>query len=178
MTFQDVLNFWFQELNSSQWWGKNSDLDHLIEERFGELLKSAAKGELYKWRATPQGRLAEIIVLDQFSRNIHRNRPEAFENDKLALVLAQEMVLLGLDKQIPIQQRAFVYMPYMHSESRMIHEEALKLFSTSGMEFNLEYELDHKKIIDQFGRYPHRNSILNRLSTLKELEFMKQHQGY
>lgn len=178
MTAQDVLDFWFKQLDSSQWFAKDHDLDKLISDKFSDLHTSAAKGELYEWRATPLGRMAEIIVLDQFPRNIFRSQPQAFATDRMALLLAQEMVILGLDKQVPLEMRSFIYMPYMHSESRVIHEEAVKLFSHPGMEEGLTYEKDHKKIIDQFGRFPHRNGILHRLSTLKELEFIQTHKGY
>jgi len=175
---QQVLDFWFGKIGPDKWFAKNSDLDETIKIHFGDFLKSAAKGELFRWRTSALGRLAEIIVLDQFPRNIHRNQPEAFATDQMALLLAQEMVALGLDKEIPMNMRAFVYMPYMHSESRVIHDEAVKLFSVDGLEENLNYEVDHKKIIDQFGRYPHRNGILHRLSTLKELTFLQNHKGY
>lgn len=83
-----------------------------------------------------------------------------------------------LDEMIPISMRAFVYMPYMHSESRKIHNEAIRLFSGEGMEENLLFEIDHKKIIDQFGRYPHRNGVLHRLSTSGELDFVKTHKAF
>lgn len=178
MEAQDILNFWFEELDSSQRFSKNTELDEIFSIRFADLFKNAVKGELFKWRSSPTGRLAEIIVLDQFPRHIYRNHPEAFSADRMAILLAQEMVLLGLDKEVPVDMRVFVYMPYMHSESRIVHEEAVKLFSNPGMEEGLNYEIDHKKIIDQFGRFPHRNGILHRLSTFKELEFLQNHRGY
>lgn len=178
MIAQDILDFWFEEIKPNQWFEKDTEVDEHIQIRFAEVHKAASRGELFKWRESAFGRLAEIIVLDQFSRNIYRGQPESFANDRLALILAQEMVHLGLDREIPLHMRAFVYMPYMHSESRIIHDEAVKLFSTEGLEENLRYEIDHKKIIDQFGRFPHRNGILHRLSTLKELEFIQTHRGY
>lgn len=177
MEAQDVLDFWFAEIDSKYWFAKNNDLDKIIHDRFSELYKSAAKGELFTWRKDAFGRLAEILLLDQFPRNIFRSQPQAFQTDPMALLLAEEMVILGEDKKLPIEMRPFAYMPFMHSESRIIHEEAVKLFSHPGMEEGLAYEMDHKKIIDQFGRFPHRNGILHRLSTLKELEFMQTHKG-
>lgn len=178
MDAKDVLYFWFEELSPSQWFKNDPELDETITNRFADTLSAASRGELYTWRTNAMGRLAEIIVLDQFSRNIHRGTPEAFANDQIALTLAQEMVLFELDEMIPISMRAFVYMPYMHSESRLIHQEAIRLFSGEGMEENLSFEIDHKKIIDQFGRYPHRNGVLHRLSTSGELDFVKTHQGF
>ncbi|HKI62838.1 MAG TPA: DUF924 family protein [Mariprofundaceae bacterium] len=168
-----VLNFWFEELEPRQWWVKEVELDALIRERFGSLHVAAGNAELFTWRASAEGRLAEIIVLDQFSRNIYRDKPEAFACDSMALVLAQEAVRHSLDQVLDVPQKAFFYMPYMHSESPLIHVEALRLFSQPGVEFNLEFEEKHKAIIDRFGRYPHRNKILGRTSTSEELAFLK-----
>ena len=123
---------------------------------------------------TPQGRLAEIILLDQFCRNIHRDTPQAFASDPLALALAQEAVAHGADTELKAKQVPFLFMPYMHSESKKIHEIAMILFSREAAAGNLEFERRHKVIIDQFGRYPHRNEILGRESTPEEVEFLSQ----
>ena len=136
--------------------------------------QQAAQAELWGWRKTAEGRLAEIIVLDQFSRNLFRDSPQAFAQDSLALALAQEAISLNLDQQLSPEQRAFLYMPFMHSESKLIHEFALKLFQRLGNPTNLEFEKKHKVIIDRFGRYPHRNQILGRESTDEELTFLTQ----
>ena len=178
MNPQAVLKFWFEDIKPAQWFKKDPRFDETVKIKFAETHKSASRGELYQWRATTLGRLAEIIVLDQFSRNIFREKPEAFEQDRLALILAQELVLLDLDRQLTVAQKPFAYMPYMHSESKLIHVEALRLFSKGGMDENLNFEIAHKKVIDQFGRYPHRNEILGRISTPKELEFLKTHSGF
>jgi len=174
MKAKDILQFWFDELSSKQHFEKDEKRDALIGQRFKEIHQAATHGELLAWRDTPDGRLAEIIVLDQFSRNLYRDQPEAFACDGIALVLAQEAVRTGDDQSLPIARRAFIYMPYMHSESRRIHEIAVQLFSQPGMEFNLKYELKHKAIIDRFGRYPHRNAALGRVSTTAETEFLSQ----
>lgn len=169
-----ILNFWFKETDHSQWFKKDSGFDELIRERFMNIHRQAKSCELYHWRVTPSGRLAEIIILDQFSRNMFRGQKEAFENDQLALVLAQEAVAQGDDTRVPPVQKSFFYLPYMHSESIIIHRAAEKLYRQPGLESNLEWELKHKEIIDRFGRYPHRNSILGRESTDKELAFLQQ----
>jgi len=169
----EVMVFWFEELEPRQWWVKDVELDAQIHERFGPLHAAAAKAELFTWRISAEGRLAEIIILDQFSRNIYRDKPEAFACDPMALALAQEAVHLGLDQVLDVPQKAFLYMPYMHSESPLIHVEALRLFGQSGVEFNLEFEVKHKAIIDRFGRYPHRNNILGRASSAEEIAFLK-----
>lgn len=169
-----VLRFWFEEIEPAAWWRKDAGFDALVGERFGELLAGAARCELWGWRTTPEGRLAEILVLDQFSRNIHRDTPLAFAQDPLALALAQEAVAGGHDLSLPPARRAFVYMPFMHSESKAVHEEALRLFSHPDLAFNLEFERRHQAIIERFGRYPHRNAILGRASTAEEIEFLQQ----
>jgi uncharacterized protein (DUF924 family) len=167
-----VLEFWFEEIDPGQWWAKWDEFDRRIESRFGAVLRAAERCELEVWRRTAQGRLAEIIVLDQFSRNIHRGRPQAFGCDPLALALAQVAVAAGADAELEVGRRAFLYLPYMHSESPVIHAAAVSLFSVPGMEDNLAFELRHKAIIDRYGRYPHRNAILGRPSTAEELEFL------
>lgn len=168
-----VLKFWFEELKPSDWFMGGEALDQKIRERFLSTLQKALKGELYLWRQSELGRLAEILVLDQFSRNIFRGTAQAFAGDAVALTLAQEAVLLGLDQNIEIGKRHFLYMPYMHSESPVIHEEALRLFSVPGLEEAYRYEILHKQIIDRFGRYPHRNAVLGRTSTAEEIEFLE-----
>ena len=169
-----ILNFWFEELTPAQWWRVDAALDQTIQARFGELHRAASAGELFEWRTTALGRLAEIIVLDQFSRNMHRGTALAFASDPMALALAQEAVRVGADQALPAQQRAFLYMPYMHSESALIHGHSERLFSASGLEANFKAALQHKAIIDRFGRYPHRNKILGRESTAQEIEFLQQ----
>jgi uncharacterized protein (DUF924 family) len=168
-----VLDFWFKEIEAKQWWARSDDFDRHIESRFGPVHAAAARCELYGWRATAAGRLAEIIVLDQFSRNIHRDHARAFACDALALALAQTAVAVAADRELPVEQRAFLYLPYMHSESPLIHRVAVALFSAPGMEANLDFELRHKTIIDRFGRYPHRNAALGRSSTAEEIDFLQ-----
>jgi len=174
MEAEDILSFWFDELSPTQHFEKNEKLDALIVQRFTQVHRSATRGELFAWRDTPDGRLAEIIVLDQFSRNLFRERPEAFAWDGMALVLAQEAVRSGADQSLPMARREFLYMPFMHSESRRIHTIAVQLFSQPGLEFNLDFELKHKAIIERFGRFPHRNAALGRVSTAAEIEFLSQ----
>jgi uncharacterized protein (DUF924 family) len=169
-----ILQFWFDELTEKQHFAKDTALDALMAQRFGAVLESAARCELFGWRATPAGRLAEILVLDQFTRNVWRDTPRAFAQDALALCLAQELVLRGDDAQLPVAQRRFVYMPYMHSESLLVHQEALRLFDQPGLEDNLRYERLHLAIVQRFGRYPHRNAVLGRVSTAQELAFLQE----
>lgn len=172
--YEAILNFWFNELTPAQWWAKDDKLDAEIKHRFAAIHSKAARCELFDWRMAVKGRLAEIIILDQFSRNIFRDTPQAFANDSLALALAQEAQALGADKALSPTERSFLYMPFMHSESAEIHQVAVMLFSAPGMENNLDFELRHQAIITRFGRYPHRNKILGRESTPDEIEFLKE----
>lgn len=169
-----ILEFWFDEITPAQWWKVDTDLDRMIIERFSEIHAQASRCELFAWRNEPEGRLAEIIILDQFSRNMLRDSRQAFANDSLALALAQEAVAAGADKTLTKEQRDFVYMPFMHSESTRIHEFAEPLFKQHASKDAYDFELKHKAIIDRFGRYPHRNAILGRTSTPEELTFLSE----
>ena len=174
MNAQTVLDFWFSTETQPFWFAKSDAFDEKLNQLFAETLNQAKQAELSSWRSTAEGRLAEIIVLDQFSRNIYRDTPASFAQDTMALTLAQEMIALKMDQNLKPEQRSFLYLPFMHSESKMIHEHALKLFENLGNPINLEFEQKHKAIIDRFGRYPHRNEILGRTSTAEEIEFLKQ----
>ena len=171
---QAVLDFWFTEVGPAGWYAVSDTLDATIRARFGPLLAAATACELFGWRTTQEGRLAEIIVLDQFSRNIHRGTPHAFAQDPLALTLAQEAVAQGHDRDLPADRRAFLYLPFMHSESLAIHAVALQLFAGTGLKHGLDFEMRHKAILDRFGRYPHRNAILGRTSTAAEIAFLEE----
>ncbi len=172
----DVLSFWFEEIEPKQWWNKDVEFDALVKSRFLGLYQQAICGELFSWRQSAAGRLAEIIVIDQFSRNMFRDQAAAFAHDYLAVALTQAAIDVGADQDMLDQpsKLAFLYMPLMHSESAIIHQQAVKMFSQKGLENNLDFEYKHKKIIDQFGRYPHRNQILGRKSTAEEMEFLTQ----
>jgi uncharacterized protein (DUF924 family) len=175
-TAMDILSFWFSETSRPRWFAKEPSFDAVVSARYGAVLQAAKRGELFQWRETIRGRLAEIIVLDQFSRNIHRGTATAFECDAQALVLAQEAVRDETRYELMPDEKAFLYMPFMHSESPVIHEEGLKLFSEVGLESHLAYEEEHRRVIQKFGRFPHRNAILGRASTAEEELYLAQDQ--
>ena len=174
----EVSEFWFNELGPKDWFRQDDGIDAVVAKRFGSTYRAAAAGELWSWRSTALGALAEIIVLDQFPRNMFRADPRAFATDPMALVLAQEALRRALDQDLSAPQKSFMYMPFMHSESALIHQTAVKLFSQPGLEENLDFELRHKAIIERFGRFPHRNQILGRLATPEEIEFLKTNPGF
>jgi len=172
--YKQIIDFWFNEVEPEKWWKKDALFDALLLDRFSDIHARACCCELFEWRSEPEGRLAEVIVLDQFSRNMFRDTPQAFANDALSLSLSQEAIACGADKALTQVQRCFLYMPFMHSESLLIHEHAVELFRNNGDQNNLDYELRHQKIIEKFGRYPHRNVILGRRSTEEEIAFLTQ----
>lgn len=173
-----ILTFWFKETTPKQKYNKDKDFDSLIKKEFEEIYWLVMAGKTEAWRSTPEGRLAEIIVLDQFARNMFRNDKRSFTGDALALSLAREAISVGDEIKLPDEQKQFFYMPFMHSESREVHAEALKLFKERSNADGLKYEIMHKEIIDRFGRYPHRNEVMGRESTPEELEFLKEHVGF
>ena len=170
---EDVYKFWFVDHGQADWFGGKSEFDAVLQAKFSTTHEAVARAEAFGWRATPRGRLAEIIVLDQFSRQLHRDTPVAFAFDTMALVLAQEAITLGQDLELPQEERSFLYMPFMHSESLLIHELAVPLFKSVG-EGSLEFEIKHKKIIERFGRFPKRNAALGRQSTPEEIVYIEE----
>lgn len=172
MTAQHVLDFWFSQ--PEHWFAKSDAFDDAIRTQFAGLWQQAAQGELSAWRDTLQGRLAEIIVLDQFSRNLHRGSPLAFAQDGMGVVLTQEALRDRGFADLSLHERQFMLLPLMHSESRVIHEQAVPLFAQYTNENILDFEIRHKAIIDRFGRYPHRNAALGRQSTAEETAFLQE----
>ncbi len=170
---QDVLTYWYETLEPKDWWVGGPDIDQAITAQFGATVEVALRGELYPWRTSPQGRLAEVICLDQFTRNIFRGQAKAFAGDPLALILAQEAILGGFDRGLSDDQKAFLYMPLMHSESLPIHQWADEVFRAANLEGNLKALREHTEVIAEFGRYPSRNKALGRASSAEELAYLK-----
>ena len=174
---QDVIEFWFVEHGYEDWFGGDADFDAKLSARFGNLHEQVSRGEAWHWRETANGRLAEIIMLDQFSRQLHRGSPRAFAQDGMALVLAQEAIFEGADKEVELGRPMFFYMPFMHAESLVIQEEGVKLFEALGDENVLKYMTDHRDTIARFGRFPFRNKALGRKSTPEEVAYMREQEG-
>ena len=174
MPHQSVLHYWFETLTPADWFRKSAELDRDIADRFGDLHAAALAAELYHWRNSAGGRLAEIIVLDQFSRNLYRDSARAFAADAQALVLAQEALRQGAEAELSPTQRSFLYMPFMHSESLLIQRESLLLYEALGIANNYQFAIKHYDIIRDFGRFPHRNALLGRDSSAAERAFLQQ----
>lgn len=176
---QDILDFWFVESDSSLHFNGGDVFDKEIEDRFMPTIEAAKACELWTWRKTSKGRLAEIIVLDQFSRNVFRGDPRSFSSDDMACSLTQELMQQEDFEDLSQEEKSFALMPLMHSESAKVHEElSLPAFEKLGSNINLKYEIAHKEQIDRFGRYPFRNEVLNRESTPEEKEFMANNHGF
>ena len=172
MSISSVQSFWFGEISPEQWWRSNPEIDEIIRSRFGGLHERARNCELSDWRDSKEGRLAEIIILDQFSRNLHRDSPLAYENDRLALGLAQEFIRHFDHQNMSLDERTFLYMPFMHSESLVIQDRSIELHRQDGLERRLHWANKHREIIVRFGRFPHRNVALSRESSEEEVKFL------
>lgn len=173
-----VIDFWFEEISSDMWWKKDTQFDAQIKTQFLDMHSAAVKGELFRDRHNVYGCLQEIILLDQFSRNMFRGTSLAFAFDALALSLSQTALLLGLNKELSGDMKAFLYMPFMHSESASIHRTAIDLFSEPDLHEYLEYEVAHRDLIDRFGRFPHRNQALGRHSTGEEIRYVAENPDF
>lgn len=187
-TLEDVLHFWFGQPGTEEatyakrrklWFGKSDQTDQLIRDRFLDLHEQAAAGRLDAWQQTPQGCLALLILLDQFSRNLFRGQARAFAMDAQALALAKQVIAQGWDQELPPIQRIFIYLPLEHSEDLADQERSVQLSQTlsqidPALADVADFALRHQVIIAEFGRFPHRNAILGRESTAAELAFLQQ----
>ncbi|MBE9046484.1 DUF924 domain-containing protein [Pleurocapsales cyanobacterium LEGE 10410] len=170
----DVLNFWFSQRVKPLWFKKKIEFDREIERRFFDTYQLARTGKLDSWRNDPHGALASIILLDQFPRNMFRNTPQAFATDNQAVELAKYAVDKGYERDLSPEERSFLYMPLMHSEDKVDQAKCVELFTKLGKEENLKFAIKHREIVDRFGRFPHRNEMLDRTSTSAEQEFLTQ----
>lgn len=170
----DVLNFWFSEEVKPLWFKKSSAFDREIEARFINTYLMAKTGALDNWKNNSHDALALIIVLDQFPRNIFRDTPQAFATDEQAVELTKYAIEHNYQQSLSVDERVFLYMPLMHSEDIVNQNKSIELFTKLGKEDNLKFAIKHREIIQRFGRFPHRNKILGRESTLEEKEFLTQ----
>lgn len=176
-----ILNFWFGEPGTSNyaqykdfWFQSTPEFDEQIRTQFESIYKKAMKGELDAFSETPEGSLALVILLDQFPRNMYRGTPQAFASDQKALAVVIEALEKKFDQDLLPIQRMFLYLPYEHSENMEDQEQSVKLFEKLGDELALKYAIEHRNVIAQFGRFPHRNAILGRESTSEEIKFLQK----
>ncbi|MCR9176276.1 MAG: DUF924 domain-containing protein [Alphaproteobacteria bacterium] len=171
---QDVLTFWFVENGREQWFKKDEAFDSEMDQRFADLQARAADGGCVDWEETADGRMALILVLDQFSRNLHRADPRAFAQDTRARAVARTAIALGDHVVAAPDRKLFLYLPFEHSEAMADQEWCMSLFTALGDPELLDYAERHRVIVERFGRFPHRNAVLGRESTPEELEFLQQ----
>ena len=165
---EEVLHFWFEELGSDDWFGAGDTLDEQIIERFRELWEEQKSKTAVDFLDTPETALAAIILFDQFPRNMFRGTAEAFATDHLALQIAGQAVDREMDHKLTDEQKAFVYMPFMHSEELDDQTRSLGLFTALGNENNLKFAKSHRDIVVKYGRFPHRNAVLGRETRASE----------
>lgn len=192
---QKVLQFWFDANHHSEplynrdiWWAKDQKWDTEIREQFGQLRRQAIQGDLKHWLNTPQGTLAYIILIDQFSRNMYRDKPAMYQYDGLALKAAKLAIEKKYDEALTLTQRVFMYLPLEHAENLQAQEQSLSLFKQLYKDTPegykdiaqnyLNYAIAHHEIISKFNRFPHRNKILDRESSPEEIAFLKEHKGF
>lgn len=171
---REVLEFWYEELTPEQWWKRDEAVDAKITARFRALYDELSRNVPQAWLETPKGRLAAVIVLDQFPRNMFRGDPRSYATDSKALSLAKETIDAGGDAELEPYERSFLYMPFQHSEERDVQARSVELFRALGIEDQLDFAIKHKEVIDRFGRFPHRNEVLGRPSTPEEIDFLKK----
>ena len=176
----EILDFWFVQSSPAQWFQKNADFDAIVKNQFEPAYNLAVQGMFDHWRDTPDGCLAYILLLDQFPRNMFRGAPEAFATDRRALDMAQSALEKSFDKLLPLEQRRFIYLPFEHDETMESQEKSVRLFEKmkSSDPIAYDYAVRHKEVIEQFGRFPHRNAALNRQNTAQENEYLKNNIGF
>jgi uncharacterized protein (DUF924 family) len=175
-TAASVLDFWFGDRDErrAEWFRKDETFDASIRDRFGATVAAALAGGLMDWDVTPAGALARVLALDQFTRNIFRGTPRAFAGDALALAAARAMVARGDDRALPALRRIFAYLPFEHAEDLREQDEAVRLIGALGDAQYTGYAQRHREVIQRFGRFPHRNAILGRVSSAQELDYLAQ----
>lgn len=174
----EVLSFWFEEVGPERWFESTPELDETIRQRFGALHDKLASKLPQEATASPRGALAATIVLDQFPRNVYRGTAKAFATDDQAIGLARKAIDSKLDEHLTLAERQFLYMPFQHSEILADQEHAVMLFKALGEKEALRYAIEHRDIIERFGRFPHRNRALGRQSTAEEEAFLQEHKGF
>jgi len=175
---EDILKFWFSEPMSKHWFSSTAEIDQNIRDQYAGLWKHAADGYLDEWRSTPEGCLALCIVLDQLPLNMYRDDGRRYSTEQKAVEVALHAVTQGFDQQLTNKQKAFLYMPLMHSELLEHQDTSVALFDAAGLEENLRFAKHHRDIVRRFGRFPHRNGHLGRESTPEELDWLASDEGY
>jgi uncharacterized protein (DUF924 family) len=175
---QEILDFWFSAEVRKLWFNSTPQFDASLRERFLLLWQQASRGELDHWQQSAEGCLALVIILDQFPLNMFRAEAQSFATEAQSRGVAQMAIDQGFDQALDVGQRAFLYMPFMHSETLADQQFALELFAQPGLEDNLRFARHHHDIIEKFGRFPHRNAALGRDNSAAEIEYLNSKQAF
>ena len=175
---REIIDFWFSEKVSKRWFKSTAKFDRLLSERFHDTWHQARHGELDHWMESAEGCLALVIVLDQFPLNMFRGEAQSFVTEAKSRAVARHGIDRGFDQTMPNEQRAFLYMPFMHSEALEDQELALNLFDQSGLESNLRFCRHHHALVAKYGRFPHRNAALGRENTAAEIEYLNSKEAF
>ena len=178
MNHSDVIKYWFSEKSRQHWFSSTPEIDNEIKQRFEQLWINAASGKLNDWQDSPQGCLALIIILDQFPLNMFRGQAQSFASEAQSREVARLAIDKGFDRDLDPRSRAFLYMPFMHSEVFADQQLALQLFAQPGLEDNLRFARHHHDIVEKFGRFPHRNTALGRESSESEIEYLNSKEAF
>lgn len=176
--YQALVDFWFSEQASKHWFNSTRQFDQQLSADYGAYWRQAKQGELDQWGETAIGSLALVILLDQIPLNIFRGKPDSFSTEAQSIVVARVAIDRGFDTEVTIRQKSFLYMPFMHSENLQDQALALELFDQPGLESNLRFSKHHYDIIERFGRFPHRNDILERASSQAEIQYLNSKQAF
>ncbi len=178
MDYQHIIDFWFDKKNRPLWFKSTADFDKQLKENYLKVYTDAKNLKLKAWQSEPLGALALVIILDQFPLNMFRGQAVSFETETLSREIAERAISQGFDADLSTEQKAFLYMPYMHSENLADQEQSLILFNQEGLENNYRFAKHHYEIIKQFGRFPHRNKILGRENTKAETEYLNSDKAF
>ena len=176
--YQSLIDFWFSDEVRKRWFKSTTQFDRQLLDRYEDTWQQAQQGDLDDWCDTALGSLAMVILCDQFPLNMFRGEAKSFSTEAKSREVARAAIDRGFDQELPARQKSFLYMPFMHSEDLEDQALALKLFDQPGLEDNFRFSKHHFRIVERFGRFPHRNEILGRKSTDAEVEYLNSKEGF
>lgn len=175
---KEVVSYWFSEPVKKLWFNSTPEFDAKLRQKYMQTLERAERGELDDWALDALGALALVIILDQFPLNMFRQQARSFATERKARQVAEQAIVKNLDRSLTAEQKAFLYLPFMHSENLQDQDKSVELFEKAGLTENLRYAKHHRELIRRFGRFPHRNSILNRESTAEEIDYLNSKEAF
>lgn len=175
---EQLLQFWFSEQSAKRWFRSTPEFDEELRQRFGAWVEAGLRGELNQWPESPRGALALVILLDQLPLNIYRGTARSFSCEAASIKVAASAIEKGWDEQLSSREKAFLYLPFMHSESLADQERSVELFRAANLKDNLRWAEHHRELIRRFGRFPHRNALLGRESTQEERDYLASDRAF